>query len=126
MDASLKEQSQFLHLHRLAQEIVSARANRLDSIPFFPLSGDDDDFSRTIDSEYFGQRRQSFIAFIRARWETQIKQRHRRGVGLKGFNRPFSVFCEMNFVILAQRPFHLSPDRFVVIDDKHFVFHVIW
>src|SRR5438034_805570 len=89
-------------LHRLAQEIVSARANRLDSIPFFPLPRDDDDLSRTIDGEYFGQRRQSFIAFIGARWETQIKQRHRRGVGLEDFKGPFSVFGEMNLVVLVQ------------------------
>src|SRR5881392_430428 len=99
MDASPKEQLQFLHLHRLAQEIVSARANCLDSISFFSLPGDDDNLSRTIDGEYFGQRRQSFIAFIGARWETQIKQRHCRGVGLKGFKCPFSVFGEMNVVI---------------------------
>jgi hypothetical protein len=88
VDASPKEQSQFLDLHRLAQEIVSARANRLDSIPFFPLPGDDDDLSRTIDGEYFGQRRQAFIGFVRAWRQAQIKQRHRRGVGLKGLERP--------------------------------------
>jgi hypothetical protein len=125
VDASPKEQSQFLYLHRLAQKIVGARANRLKSIPFFTLPRNDDDLGRTIDNEYFGQRRQSFIAFIGARWQTQIKQRHRRGVGLEGFKGPFSVFGEMNFVILAQRPFHLSPDRFVVIDDEQFVFHAI-
>ena len=59
----------------------------------------------------------------RVRRETQIKQRHRRGIGLKNFKRPFSVFRQKDFVILAQRPFHLSPDGFVVIDDEQFVFH---
>src|SRR5205809_128865 len=32
----------------------------------------------------------------------------------------------MNFVILTQRPFHLRPDRFVVVDNEHFRFHAAW
>src|SRR5512132_3863036 len=101
VNASPKEQSQFLDLHWLAQEIVSARANCLDSIPFFSLPGDDNDLSRTIDGEYIGQRRQAFIGFVRAWRQTQIKQRHRRGVGLESLKRPFSAFGEINVVILG-------------------------
>ena len=45
---------QFFHLHRLAQEVVSSRANRLDGILFFALPGNDDDLSRVIDGKYVG------------------------------------------------------------------------
>src|SRR5262249_23053589 len=98
VDASPKKQSQFLYLHGLAQEIISARANRLESIPFFPLPGDDDDLSRTIDGEYFGQRRQTFFGSVGARRQAQIKQRHCWSVALESPKRAFPVFGEMNVV----------------------------
>src|SRR5439155_13089466 len=66
------------------------------------------------------------IAFIGARWETQVKQGHRREIGLKGLERSSSVFAEMNFVLLAQRPFHLSADRLVIVYNEQPRLHTVW
>jgi hypothetical protein len=55
VDASPKEQPQVLHLHRLAQEVVSASADCLERVLFFTLSGNDDDFGCAISDEQVGQ-----------------------------------------------------------------------
>jgi hypothetical protein len=47
--ATLQHQLEFVHVHRLAEEIVGARADRAEGALLVSLAGDDDDLGQPVD-----------------------------------------------------------------------------
>ena len=81
VDAPLQHELELVHVHRLAQEIVGAGADRAKRVLLVALARDDDHLGQRIQREQCGQRRQPFVGFVRARRQAQIEQRHRGTAG---------------------------------------------
>src|ERR1043166_9435196 len=101
MNASTKQDFQRLHFHWLAQKIVSASANRLDSISFFALSRNDDDLSRSIECKKIGQCSYPFVALVTPSRQIQVEKRYCRRCYFKGLQSAGAISCKAHFILVA-------------------------
>ena len=81
-------------------------------------SGCDDDLDQWVEGEDLRKRRKPFFNAGRPRRQSKIEGNDRHFPGAHGLERTRSILGEEDFVILGQRPFHLRPQIFVIINDE--------
>ena len=123
MKTAVQNGFQFLHLNRLAHEVVRSLADRAERVLLFCLARGNDDLGQSVQVEQLRQSCHAFFGRARGWRQSEVQDHHHRPAFAKRRDRTGPVFGQQHIVILEESPFHLRTDFLVIIHNQNFRFH---
>src|SRR5687768_12437322 len=125
MKRASDDSPQLIHIHWLAEKVISAFPDRTHGVFLFALPADHHGTNRGVCGDQFSQQGEPFLRRSGMRGQSEINQHNLRLLLREGCHGRGAIFRFHDVELFGQRPAQLRADFLIVIDDQNQWFQLV-